>query len=173
LLEGCTIVTSSTHRPATGQPFWRGAYGSGISQRLLITCAPFGPRLSAATAAGAIARGARQGGMPEADICALPTAGDAGEDVRQLIEELNLDARMLGARAVVIGAERLEERTLSGSVVFEIATNARQNGVPAYAITRENSLDAFDVRILDLQVILRARSSRGLERAGLDLARLA
>lgn len=162
---------SSTDRPAGGAPSWRRAHGIGISQRLLIACAPFGPRVSAATAASAIARGAQSGGLLETDVCPLPVAGD-GVDVRVLLDELDLDTRMRGARAVIVGAERLEERTLAGSVTFEIATRARQSGVPAYAITGEDELDAFDARILDLQAVVRARGVRALERAGLALARL-
>jgi glycerate kinase len=162
-------------------PSWRAARGTGISQRLLIACAPFGPRLSAVTAARAIARGLTDGGLPEPDVCALPIAtagacasagGNDGEEVRAMLEELGFDARMRAARAVVVGTALLTERTLAGSVTFEIATRARQGGVPAYAVTRENELEAFDARILDLQVILQARSSSGLVNAGRELARL-
>ena len=91
-------------------------------------------------------------------------------DARELLDELRFDTRMLRARAVVIGAERLEERTLAGSITFEIATRARQSGVPTYAVTGENALTAFDARILDLQVILQARSRDGLVTAGHKLA---
>jgi glycerate kinase len=167
-------VTSGTDRPAAGPPSWRGVHGTGISQRLLIACAPFGPRLSAATAARAIARGLVDGGLPEPDVCPLPTAGghDSGGEVREMLEALGFDARMRRARAVVVGAALLEERTLDGSVTFEIATRARQGGVPAYAVTGDDALDVFDARILDLQVILQARSSRGLVSAGCELAKL-
>jgi len=79
---------------------------------------------------------------------------------------------MRAARAVVIAEPRLDERTLAGTVAFEIATRARQGGVPAYGITRENELDSFDARILDLQTILRARSHRSLVSAGRELAEL-
>ena len=82
----------------------------------------------------------------------------------------DFDARMRAARAVVVGTERLDERTLLGSAVFEIATRARQAGVPAYAVTAENALSLFDARILDLQVILQARDTRALRRAGEKLA---
>ncbi len=85
---------------------------------------------------------------------------------------MDFDARMRAARAVVVGAERLDERTLVGSAVFEIATRARQAGVPAYAVTAENDLSLFDARILDLQVILQARDTRALRRAGEQLARV-
>ena len=83
------------------------------------------------------------------------------------------DERMRRARAVVVGAARLDRETLAGSTVFEIATRARQAGVPAYAVTGANALDAFDARMLDLQLILEARTVRGLAAAGRKLAQLA
>jgi glycerate kinase len=191
LLEGCTIVTSSTDPISRQVPSWRAAHGTGISQRLLIACVAFGPRLPAATAARALARGLTQGRLPEPDVCALAAsrggvgaggnaddvAGSAdgvavGADLREMLEGLDFDARMRRARAIVVGAPLLAERALAGSVTFEIATRARQSGVPAYAVTRENALDAFDARILDLQLIVQARSATALVSAGLELARL-
>ncbi len=145
----------------------------GVSWRLLIACAPFGPGLPATAVAGAIARGARDGGLPEPDVCPLPLPGEQGEDgehVRRVLHELDFDERMRQARAVIIGVERLHEHTLAGSVTFEIATRARQGGVPAYAVTAENALDSFDARILDLQLILEARSRAALVAVGHELA---
>lgn len=145
----------------------------GVSWRLLIACAPFGPRLPGAAVAGAIARGVQDGGLPEPDVYALPLPGESGEHsehVRRVLDELGFDERMRHARAVIIGVERLEERTLAGSVTFEIATRARQGGVPAYAVTAENALDSFDARILDLHLILEARSRAALVAAGRRLA---
>jgi hypothetical protein len=89
----------------------------------------------------------------------------------------DFDARMRAARAVVVGTERLDERTLLSdqggvSTVFEIATRARQAGVPAYAVAGQNAMSLFDARILDLQVILQARDTRALRRAGEKLAGL-
>jgi Glycerate kinase family len=144
----------------------------GVPRHLLIACGPLGSRLSAAVVANALARGIRDGGAPEPDICELLLSEEDGADARRLLDELDFDARMRRARAVVIGAERLQERTLAGSVTFEIATRARQGGIPAYAVTSENTLDAFDARILDLQVILQARSRGGLVTAGRKLAAL-
>jgi glycerate kinase len=77
---------------------------------------------------------------------------------------------MLRSRAVVIAAARLDERTLAGSPAFEIATRARQAGVPAYAVTADDGLDAFDARMLDLQLVLQARDGRALAAAGRRLA---
>lgn len=138
--------------------------------QLLIASSAFGPRLSAPAVAAAIARGVQAGGLPEPDLCPLSPTDEASEDVRALLDGIDFDARMRRSRAVVIAAARLEERTLAGSLAFEIATRARQSGVPAYAITAENHLDTFDTRILDLQVILEARGARSLEAAGRRLA---
>jgi glycerate kinase len=143
-----------------------------IPRTVLIALEPFGDGLSAQRAGAAIGRGL-QAADPSLgiDLCPIEPAtredravapGDAGK----LLQALDFDARMRGARAVVVGAERLDERTLLGSAVFEIATRARQAGVPAYAVTAENELDPFDARILDLQVILQARTTRALRKAG-------
>ncbi len=99
------------------------------------------------------------------------------QDARELLGALDFDTRMRAARAVVVGAERLDERTLlndrgGASAVFETATRARQAGVPAYAVAGENALSLFDARILDLQVIVEANNTRALRQAGEKLAGL-
>jgi glycerate kinase len=151
LLEGCLIM---------------------LPQTMLVTASAFGERLDAQRVATAIARGLQDGGR-EADLC--PLDGDeagSGEspDRRALLDALEFDRRMRAARAVIVAAPRLREDTLAGSFAFEIATRARQAGVPAYAITGENRLDAFDTRILDLQTILEARTARALQAAARKLA---
>jgi glycerate kinase len=172
LLEGCPIVSASSTRTPASVPPWRTAHGVGISQRVLVACEPFGPRMSAAAVAGAVARGLREGGLPVPDLCLLPDSGAADGDVSALLEQLRFDERMRCARAVVLGAWRLQERTLPGSAAFEIATRARQRGVPSYAVAGDSTLDAFDARMLDLQVVLQARSRAGLLGAGRRLAAL-
>jgi glycerate 2-kinase len=142
-----------------------------IPDRLLVASGPFEPGLSAAQVAAAIARGVRAGGWPEPDLCPI-ACGEIAGGIRELLDALDFDVRMRSARAVVIGDEHLQERMLTGSVTFEIATRARQGGVPAYAVTGENSLNAFDARILDLQVVLEARGTRELVAAGGKLADL-
>ncbi|HYM55600.1 MAG TPA: glycerate kinase [Solirubrobacteraceae bacterium] len=141
-----------------------------IPDRLLVAGGPFAAALPASRAAAAIGRGLRAGGLPAPDLCPIDHE-DAG-DVRALLDSLDFDVRMRRARAVVVVAARLQERTLAGSLTFEIATRARQAGVPAYAVTAENTLNAFDARILDLQVILEARTARALTAAGRKLAGL-
>ena len=145
-----------------------------ISQTVLVVASPFGDALSARDVARAIGRGLVAAGLPEPDLCPIDEGsyGEHSEKVRERLDALGFDARMRRARAVVVGAERLEEQMLAGSMTFEIATRARQRGVPAYAVTGENALLAFDARILDLQAILEARTKRTLVAAGTKLARL-
>jgi glycerate kinase len=121
---------------------------------------PFASHLKAITVATAIANGLRDGGLPEPDVYPL---GDLAAD---------FDTRMRAAKAVVIAAPSLDQQTLVGSLPFEIATRARQAGVPCYAIARENELDLFDARILDLQVVLQAGSAAALRKAGQALAKI-
>jgi glycerate kinase len=165
-----------------------------IPRTVLIAVEPFGDGLSAERAGAAIGRGLLVGdpslGIDHCPIDAVARSGGpvtparsgrpavparsggptAPGDLRELLEALDFDARMRAARAVVVGGARLDERTLLGSPTFEIATRARQAGVPAYAVTGENELSLFDARILDLQVILQAHDTRGLRRAGERLA---
>ncbi len=141
-----------------------------ISRTVLIASGAF-ERLNAERVGSAIARGLDGGGFL-ADVCPIGSEDDLPTDVRALLEAIDFDARMLRARAVVLAQARLAEPTLTASPAFEIATRARQAGVPAYAVAAQNLLDAFDARILDLQVILEASSTRALTAAGRRLAGL-
>ncbi len=87
-----------------------------------------------------------------------------------VLEELGFDARMRAARAVIVGEGRLDRATLEGRVAGEIATRARQAGVPCHAVVGENGIDRFDARILDLQGILVASTVEEIEAAGGALA---
>ena len=147
----------------------------------LIVATAFGPRLPAARVAAALGRGLRGGGLPPADVCLLEagpgTPGRAARNPRaqqlaRVLAELEFDARMRAAREVVLAERLLEERTLQDSAAFEIATRARQAGVPCYAVAARNRLDAFDARMLDLQVVLQARDAGALRAAGRRLAGL-
>jgi glycerate 2-kinase len=71
----------------------------------------------------------------------------------------------------VLAQRRLAESTLQASAAFELATRARQTGVPCYAVTARNGLDAFDARMLDLQLVIEARDLAALQAAGRTLAR--
>jgi hypothetical protein len=141
-----------------------------ISRTVLIASGAF-DQLNAQQVGAAIARGLDAGGF-QTDVCPIASTDDLLTDMRMLLETLDFDARMLRARAVVLAQARLAESMLTASSAFEIATRARQAGVPAYALTAENLLDPFDARILDLQVILEVSSTRELTAAGGRLAEL-
>ncbi len=145
--------------------------GPAIPRRALLACEPFSARLSAAAVARALGTGLAAGGAPEPEAVALPAGADARE-AAALLEREDFHRRMLGSRAVVIAVPALAERTLAGSSAFEIATLARQNGVPCYAVAAKVELNAFDLRILDLQVVLRARGTKTLRAAGERLAEI-
>jgi glycerate kinase len=87
-----------------------------------------------------------------------------------VLRTLDFDARMRAARAVVVGEGRLDETTLQGKAGGEIATRARQAGVPCHAVCGSCALDRFGARILDLQAILEAGTVAELEDAGQRLA---
>src|SRR5579875_1911739 len=79
------------------------------------------------------------------------------------------DLRMRAARAVITGEGRLDRQSLVGKIVSEVATRARQAGVPCHAVVGSNALDLFDLRILDLQLVLEASTPAELEAAGAEL----
>jgi glycerate kinase len=89
-----------------------------------------------------------------------------------ILGALDFDARMRAARAVVVGEGRLDATTLEGKIAGEIATRARQSGVPCHAIVGTNAIDRFSARILDLQVIEEAGTAEALADAGERLGRM-
>lgn len=143
-----------------------------ISKTVLVLAEPFGEGLDGEHVASALARGLRTGGQLACDCCGLQESPETRSRTAALLDECDFDRRMRAARAVVIARARLDDRTLAGSVAFEAATRARQGGVPAYAVTAHDELDPFEARIVDLQVVLQAGSSRALSAAGRRLAAL-
>jgi glycerate kinase len=87
-----------------------------------------------------------------------------------ILDALGFDARMLAAHAVVTGEGRLDDQSLAGKAVSEMATRARQSGVPCHAVVGTSALDRFGVRILDLQTVTEAGTARRLSAAGRRLA---
>jgi glycerate kinase len=87
-----------------------------------------------------------------------------------VLDALGFDERMRAAHALVVGEARLDRATLQGRVTGEIATRARQSGVPCHAVVGDDAIDRFDARILDLQAIIRAGTIAELEDAGEALA---
>jgi glycerate kinase len=87
-----------------------------------------------------------------------------------VLDEVGFDARMRSARAVVTGEGRLDMQSLVGKVVSEVATRARQSGVPCHAVVGSRTLDAMGARILDLDRVIEASTLEELEAAGRSLA---
>ena len=122
------------------------------------------------------------GGAALVVLCAVRTPGPLALRLRDeggarlvagapfVLEALGFDARMRAARALVVGERRLDRATLQGRVVGEMATRARQSGVPCHAVVGDDAIDRFDARILDLQAIIEAATIAELEAAGEALA---
>jgi glycerate kinase len=71
---------------------------------------------------------------------------------------------------VVTGEGKLDRQSLAGKAVSEVATRARQAGVPCHAIVGTNELDSFGRRILDLETVSAAGTLEQLQVAGRRLA---
>jgi glycerate kinase len=139
---------------------------------VLLAGAQLGGVASAQRALDAISGGLEDAGLPGPDVCALPEGIGQGPELQALLDELRFDARMRSARALILVVGSLREQELAGSAAFELATRARQAGVPCYAIARESRLNAFDMRVMDLQLVLEARTPNALLKAGKKLAEL-
>ncbi|HSD76328.1 MAG TPA: glycerate kinase [Solirubrobacteraceae bacterium] len=89
-----------------------------------------------------------------------------------VLGELGFDSRMRAARAVIVGEGRIDEQTLEGKIAGEIATRARQAGVPCFAIVGCDDLDAFGARMLDLQRVVEASTLDAVAAAAAELVAL-
>ena len=87
-----------------------------------------------------------------------------------VLSALDADPRMKAARALVVGEGRLDQTTLDGKIAFELATRARQGGIPCHAIVGTDELDLFGRRVIDLQSVTEATTLAELEDAGTLLA---
>jgi hypothetical protein len=124
----------------------------GIPRTPLVACGPIG-RLPAARGAAAIGSGLLHEGLAAPDLAPLEDDPHTPDEIERLLAGAGFDERLRRSRAVVIGSGPLRALTLAGTLTFEVATRARQAGVPAYAIATSSSLGAFEARMLDLQVI--------------------
>jgi glycerate kinase len=88
-----------------------------------------------------------------------------------VLDAIKFDARMRRARAVVTGEGKLDRQSLAGKAVSEVATRARQAGVPCHAIVGTCQLDTFGPRMLDLDTVFEASTLEELEAAAQQLGR--
>jgi glycerate kinase len=87
-----------------------------------------------------------------------------------VLDRVGFSPRMLAARAVLTGEGRLDRQTLLGKAVGEVATRARQSGVPCHAIVGRRALSEFDARVLDFESIAEAGDERAIADAAEQIA---
>ncbi len=89
-----------------------------------------------------------------------------------ILDALGFDAHMRTSRFVVTGEGCLDDQTLDGKAVGELATRCRQAGVACHAVVGRDRLDLFQRRILDIASVTEAGTTAELEAAGRALAAL-
>jgi glycerate kinase len=86
----------------------------------------------------------------------------AGAELRPgaalVLDVLGFDERVRDAFVVVTGEGRIDEQTMSGKTVFEVATRTRQGGIPCYAVVGSDALDAFGKRLMNIEVEAASRN---------------
>ncbi len=125
----------------------------GVPTEVLVVAERRVGRFSASELAGALLRGLVASGQPA-------RVSSVADGVAPPVSEIR------AARAVITAAGRLDRQTLAGTLMSEVATTARQAGVPCHAVVGRNQLDLFELRILDLQLVLEARTLTEIEAAG-------
>jgi glycerate 2-kinase len=83
-----------------------------------------------------------------------------------VLDAIGFDDLMRASAFVVTGEGGLDEQTLQGKIVGEVATRCRQAGVPCHAIVGGNRLDPFGERIIDLASVTEATTLEELTEAG-------
>ena len=86
-----------------------------------------------------------------------------------VLDSIGFDDRMRAAAFVVTGEGSLDEQTLQGKIVGEVATRCRQGGVACHAVVGRDALDPFQERILDLASVTEATTLEELAQAGREL----
>jgi glycerate kinase len=131
----------------------------GVPTEVLIAPADFSGAFTAREVADALQRGLAASGQP----AQVSDGVDGGEDQVPLVTEIR------AARAVITGMGCLDRHGLMGTFLSAVATSARQSGVPCHAVVGSNRLDLFDLRILDLQLVLEASTLAEIEAAGAEI----
>jgi glycerate 2-kinase len=83
-----------------------------------------------------------------------------------VLDAIGFDDLMRDSAFVVTGEGGLDDQTLQGKLVGEVATRCRQAGVTCHAIVGRNSLDPFGERIIDLASVTEASTLAEIEAAG-------
>jgi glycerate kinase len=83
-----------------------------------------------------------------------------------VLDAIGFDELMRASAFVVTGEGGLDDQTLQGKIVGEVATRCRQAGVTCHAIVGRNRLDPFGERIIDLASVTEASTLAEIEAAG-------
>jgi glycerate kinase len=83
-----------------------------------------------------------------------------------VLDAIGFDDRMRESVFVVTGEGQLDDQTLQGKIVGEVATRCRQGGVPCHAVVGSNALEPFKARILDLASVTEAGTPAAMREAG-------
>lgn len=87
-----------------------------------------------------------------------------------VLDALGVDARIRAARLVVAGEGRLDEQSLGGKVVGELARRARAAGVPIHAVVGSSLLAETDRERAGIEQIWTASTLPQIEAAGFEAA---
>ena len=87
-----------------------------------------------------------------------------------VLDVLGFDERLRGAAAVVVGEGRIDNQSVLGKIVGEIAARARAAGVPVHAIVGQNQLDPALAAEIDVRSVTEAGTLSEIEAAGARLA---
>ena len=87
-----------------------------------------------------------------------------------VLDTVRFDDRLRECSFVITGEGKMDEQTLSGKAVFEVATRCRQGGVACHAVVGRRALDDFQLRTIDLSSVREATTLEELEAAGRALA---
>ena len=103
----------------------------------------------------------------------LWAAGDARlvPGAPYVLDAIGFDTLMRASAFVVTGEGGLDDQTLQGKIVGEVATRCRQAGVTCHAIVGRNQLDPFGERIIDLASVTEASTLAEIEAAADALVR--
>ena len=87
-----------------------------------------------------------------------------------VLDSLGFDAAAGAAGLVITGEGKIDEQTLEGKAVGEVAARCRRLGVPCIAVAGRVQLDRGAGRRLGLATIIEASTLDELRRAGVELA---
>ena len=87
-----------------------------------------------------------------------------------VLDALGFDARLGEAALVVTGEGKLDDQTLSGKAVGEVAGRCSEPGVACHAVVGRNELERLGARDLGLEGVREATTLDELGQAGRELA---